>query len=235
MTKILEIFKSIQGEGKYIGVPSIFVRFATCNLACNWCDTKYSWYEMGKIEREDVIKYIKSLPMYNHVAFTGGEPLIEENQNTTRSIIQNVMKSDSKITIETNGTIFPEKDLLSMMKHKGFWSISPKLQYMDLKPDRMYSNEYSMNTLHAFDIIENRQWKFVITDATDIDKINWLLQNNIIHTSIDNPIIVQPNGQTPDYNKSCRELAEYLIVYDMTNFRVLPQFHKICWGNKRGI
>ncbi len=236
MTNIIEMFKSIQGEGKYIGTPSIFVRFSGCNLKCDFCDTKYSWNEIGKINREDVIKYIKSLPMYNHIVFTGGEPLIEENKEILRSIIQNIIKADSKITIETNGTIFPDKDLISAMKHKGFWSISPKLQYMEMEPDRLYSDEYSMDILYNFDIMENRQWKFVITNVVeDFEKINWLLQNEIIHVFADNPIIVQPNGKCLNYHTECRYLAEYIIKNNLTYFKVLPQFHKICWGNQRGI
>ncbi|MDP8906059.1 MAG: 7-carboxy-7-deazaguanine synthase QueE, partial [Thermoproteota archaeon] len=43
MLKVSEVFDSIQGEGSYAGTPCIFLRLATCNLKCAWCDTKYTW------------------------------------------------------------------------------------------------------------------------------------------------------------------------------------------------
>jgi 7-carboxy-7-deazaguanine synthase len=219
----------LQGEGLHIGIPSIFVRFNNCNLKCSWCDSKYSWgWEEGKHDWQDVVKFIKDAPVYNHIIFTGGEPLLRENQEDVMKIIQNVMVADSRITIETNGTIKPGLSLQLLMKIRGLWSVSPKLQFIE---------KYTPAGLLWFDLQKNTQWKFVITDIEKDIRIIYssLIEPGIITTAVDRPVVLQPNGQTPNYNTACRELAEYVINNNMTEFKVLPQFHKICWGNQRGI
>ncbi len=199
---ILETFYSIQGEGLKIGVPSVFIRFAGCNLRCPWCDTKYSWEEESKISIDDV----KLLS--NEVVFTGGEPLL--NQDIIYSFISKY--PDLNYTIETNGTLIPCKELLDF---DILWSVSPKL----------FLENWGKN-IPIFDNYNNVQFKFVITDLSDLNKLNGL--------SLNHPILVQPNGNTEDYNKACKELAETVLSQNL-NFRVLPQFHKICWGNQRNI
>src|SRR6059058_5984627 len=75
--KIAEIFYSIQGEGRLIGVPSVFIRTSGCNLRCVWCDTPYtSWRPEG--QSYSVAKILRELEKYpaRHVVITGGEPLL---------------------------------------------------------------------------------------------------------------------------------------------------------------
>jgi len=145
---IIEMFESIQGEGQYIGTPSIFIRFSGCNLKCSWCDTKYSWTEKGKYTWKDAIRFIKENSLYKHIVFTGGEPLLSKNQEDIMRIIQNTMIVDSRITIETNGIILPYHSLQLLMKIRGLWSVSPKLQFLE---------KYNLNTLRYFDSIKNHQ------------------------------------------------------------------------------
>ena len=81
--KILEIFRSIQGEGKYAGVPQVFVRFFECNMHCVWCDTPASIgdgkREYKELALEDVLKQVNALYDHAHsVSITGGEPLLAE-------------------------------------------------------------------------------------------------------------------------------------------------------------
>ena len=75
---INEIFKSIQGEGKYLGVPSLFIRLAFCNLRCSWCDTKYAWKKPNiEMTVDDLIKMIRESG-FKHIVFTGGEPMVQD-------------------------------------------------------------------------------------------------------------------------------------------------------------
>jgi 7-carboxy-7-deazaguanine synthase len=75
--RISEIFYSIQGEGRLLGVPSVFVRTSGCNLRCRWCDTPYtSWQPEGKTwSVEKILGEIAKYPT-RLVVFTGGEPLL---------------------------------------------------------------------------------------------------------------------------------------------------------------
>lgn len=218
---ILELFTSIQGEGQYIGVPSVFIRFVGCNLSCGFCDTKYSWSEEGKYSFEDAIQFVRNNPSYKHIVITGGEPLLHQQEIT--EIIQNIKARDITITIETNGTIIPQEYLSKMVSYIGLWSVSPKPHQRISVPILSYFNKQ-----------KNTQWKFVIDNIIDdISFVNSLIEDGII-TPIEH-VILQPNGLRPDYNNACKELAEYVIKNNLTKFRVLPQFHRICWGNKREV
>ena len=80
-----EVFHSIQGEGVSIGVPSVFLRLATCNLSCRWCDTKYTWdwanfnynTEVVELDTAELRHKIQAFQC-PHVVVTGGEPLLQQ-------------------------------------------------------------------------------------------------------------------------------------------------------------
>lgn len=71
--QVNEIFSSIQGEGKFAGLPSTFIRLQGCTVGCHWCDTKYTWGAGGtKMSVEDIIKKV----IFKNVVITGGEPTL---------------------------------------------------------------------------------------------------------------------------------------------------------------
>ena len=82
---ITEIFKSIQGESTYAGLPCIFVRLTGCNLRCTWCDTAYAFYGGVKMTVDEVFERVRELSMADAgakpkiplVELTGGEPLLQ--------------------------------------------------------------------------------------------------------------------------------------------------------------
>ena len=77
MTKIKEIFTSIQGEGPYIGYKQVFVRFCNCNLKCNYCDTEFTpdgYFE--DFSPKELVEYIKRFETFHSISLTGGEPLL---------------------------------------------------------------------------------------------------------------------------------------------------------------
>ena len=75
--QISEIFYSIQGEGRLVGTPSVFIRTSGCNLRCVWCDTPYtSWTPEGeKRSVDEIVNEVEKYP-HRHVVLTGGEPLL---------------------------------------------------------------------------------------------------------------------------------------------------------------
>src|SRR3954447_5882164 len=97
--KLSELFYSIQGEGKLVGVPSVFVRASGCNLRCVWCDTPYaSWNPEGP-ERsvEEIVADVETFGA-KHVVLTGGEPMI---MGDVGELAEALRSRGRHITVET--------------------------------------------------------------------------------------------------------------------------------------
>jgi 7-carboxy-7-deazaguanine synthase len=102
--KITEVFYDLEGEGKYQGFPTLFIRLMGCNLRCKWCDTKYS-YAGGKVMSiDELVTRAKQSP-YRHINITGGEPL--EQKKDVIELIKKIKRicRDKVISVETNGSI----------------------------------------------------------------------------------------------------------------------------------
>lgn len=99
--KVIEIFESIQGEGRWMGAPVTFIRLAGCNLHCSWCDTKESWGDVGtEMTIIDIVKLVKAFSL-KQVVITGGEPTINEG---LRELVATLKLRDYYVCLETNGT-----------------------------------------------------------------------------------------------------------------------------------
>ncbi len=105
--KVYSIFCSIDGEvnAYYQGRLAVFVRLAGCNLSCKWCDTVYAQESESGSEMSitEIVGEIKSYNNVNKVSITGGEPLLQEVD--LRILINELVKADYYVTIETNGSI----------------------------------------------------------------------------------------------------------------------------------
>ncbi len=215
-----ELYPSIQGEGKYIGIPSLIIRTFKCNLQCPHCDSKFTWGDEAEYTLSDALDFINTnKTKFHHVIITGGEPLIHQPD------IRTILRAFPYLffTIETNGTIKPDAILANLMSQH-LWSVSPKLYLWDNTP--------LLKQIVGWDAFNNVQLKFVITCPEDLNKIKFLIDTQIVEKQI----IIQPDGNREDYNTACRELAEWVIENELSQVRVLPQFHRICWGkNSRGV
>jgi 7-cyano-7-deazaguanosine (preQ0) biosynthesis protein QueE len=102
---ITEIFRSIQGEGKYLGLPMVFVRFAGCDVGCAWCDTDYTLKE--ELPVEDLAARIRALcHEVSFISLTGGEPLLQAEALT--ALLPLLKKEGRMIFLETNGILYKE-------------------------------------------------------------------------------------------------------------------------------
>jgi len=186
-----EIFASIQGEGQSAGRPSVFVRFATCNLHCWWCDTPYTWnwqggnlshrdtddgaarfdpkLEIVQADTADIAAQVIALAP-ERVILTGGEPLMQ--QAALKSLIDQVRDALPAciFEVETNGTILPDADLQERLSQ---FNVSPKLQSSRNEDDRRIvpdTLQFYANDKRAF-------FKFVIADQTDLGEVEDLITN----------------------------------------------------------
>ncbi len=77
---LIELYKSVQGESSFTGLPCIFVRFAGCNLRCAWCDSEYTFAGGKPFARDEVIAQVEALAPCRLVEFTGGEPMLQAKE-----------------------------------------------------------------------------------------------------------------------------------------------------------
>lgn len=146
--RIVEIFETLQGEGFNTGMPSIFIRFGKCNLACQWCDTNYNQYETKSLSA--IMHTVRGFSAKN-IIITGGEPTIQPDLE----ILLNQLKNEGYfIAIETNG-------LKPVPMQIDYIATSPKRIYQKnyLKHHIPYANEVRIvvdgNVLDFCEQIEN--------------------------------------------------------------------------------
>ncbi|MBI5207721.1 MAG: radical SAM protein [Candidatus Firestonebacteria bacterium] len=148
--KIIEIFKSIQGESSYTGFPCTFIRLSGCNLDCTYCDTQYARSGGKTFSIDEIISRVKKLNC-SLIEITGGEPLL---QKEVYPLMKKLLELKYKVLIETNGSI--------SLKH------IPKkvIKIMDIKcPDSGMSDKMDFNNLK---FLSNKdEIKFVIKSRRD--------------------------------------------------------------------
>lgn len=222
--RVNEIFKSVQGEGPYVGCPSIFIRLSKCNLNCQWCDTRFAIEEEGKLmTKEQVISKIMELDENPKlITITGGEPLLQQQSLVDLFYaIWTRFSGIPDVIIETNGTIRPMEEL---QDKEPIWSVSPKLGNS--------GQEVKYNDLSCFNRRDS-YFKFVITRniKDDVSEVVAFVSTKLPFT--DN-IILQPDGTDKDYI----ELTQKLVDYCKTNkvpYRIIPQLQRVIWGLRRGV
>ena len=212
--KISEIFFSIQGEGIEIGMPTVFVRLFACDLRCSWCDTMYA--VVGKDFTElNVNEVLEKVAKWDckRVCITGGEPLIQRKE--AEALAEELAGRGYSILLETSGHKMPPPV---------FWTESSVVS-MDCKcpgsgmQDRM---DFTLFTK----LRPRDQLKFVIQDEADYDYAVDVISKYDIKANI----IFQPAG-----GFETGWIAEKIMRDCLGGVRVLPQLHKLLWGDKRGV
>ncbi len=120
MYGLVEIFESLQGEGRNTGRPCVFVRFAGCNLACPWCDTDVS--RRFELSLDDLVKEVRGYRPRS-VVLTGGEPTIQDGMP---ELVLALKESGFWIAVETNGT-----NDVSWLAFVDYVACSPKAEFSD--------------------------------------------------------------------------------------------------------
>jgi 7-carboxy-7-deazaguanine synthase len=103
---IIEIYKSLQGESSFAGLPCVFVRLAGCNLRCAWCDSEYTFSGGRKMSEDEVFDQVRGLaqaggPGGPLVEITGGEPMLQERE--LLPLIRRLIASGYRVLLETSG------------------------------------------------------------------------------------------------------------------------------------
>jgi 7-carboxy-7-deazaguanine synthase len=226
--KIAELFYSIQGEGKLVGVPSVFVRASGCNLRCSWCDTPYaSWEPEG--ENQEVGEIVRRVAAFGarHVVVTGGEPMIMPD---VEELCAALRERGHHITIETAATVY-KPALLDLA------SLSPKLSNSTPPPETGRLAEQHERLRMNVPVIQQFinaapefQLKFVVSCETDLAEIHSLLQQLNGWRPVD--VLLMPEGVDPAV---LGERAGWISeICKRTGFRFCSRLHVGLYGNRRG-
>ena len=223
-----EIFYSVQGEGVNTGKPAIFLRLALCNLACIWCDTKYTWdwkqYDPDKqIKEMSLEEIVREILRYScgYLVVTGGEPMLQQKQLVP--LLQRLKTKDFYIEIETNGTIIPIAVLVNLVDH---WSISPKLS----NSGNSSSSREILEVYEFFNKLPNSHFKYVIENKGDFTE----LQSIISKYNLDSEkIILMPEAQNREMLlRKSRWLVE---LCKNRGYMFSTRLQILLWGNKRAV
>lgn len=209
--KVVEIFSSIDGEGKRTGLPTTFIRLFGCNLNCSYCDTRYGCegdnYTIMSVT--EIVNKVKELGIPN-ITITGGEPLIHSGINSLLYELQ-----EFNVNVETNGS-----QLISHPLGDVFYTMDYKCPSSGME-DSM--NLYNLKRLLHYDVL-----KFVVGDTKDLDKMLEILEEY-------NPICQV--YVSPVFGKiEPKEIVNYLLAHKLYDVKVQVQLHKIIWNpEERGV
>lgn len=208
--KLTEIFLSLQGESRSVGLPTVFVRLTGCPLRCQYCDTVYAFHGGEWWELPTILKQVAS---YNtrHVCVTGGEPL---SQNSCFSLLTALCDAGYDVSLETSGA-------LSVAE------VDPRVvKVLDLKTPG--SGEVMRNRYDNLPLLTARdQIKFVLRDRADYEWAKGLLNEHALTARCE--VLFSPSHT----QLAARELANW-IVTDRLPVRFQIQLHKYLWGDERG-
>ena len=234
-----EVFASLQGEGASMGRPSTFVRLSRCNLACQWCDTAYTWRFTGDnrfhrdelaferkanqvmAEEADVARMVADLPP-DRLVITGGEPLLQGPQLVRMLAALDEARPGMHVEIETNGSVAPHASLDARVQQ---YNVSPKLAHsgnpaeLALVPER----------LDAWAADPRAYFKFVVAEPADVDEVRALKERYNIPAE---RIFLMPEGRSSDV---IRQRSGWLSdICTQEGYRFTDRLHIHIWGDTRG-
>ncbi len=219
--QIIEIYKSLQGESSYAGLPCIFVRLAGCNLRCAWCDSEYTFKGGTRMTQEEIEVEVHRLsPKGGLVEITGGEPLLQEREVVP--LMERLLSAGYGVLLETSGERPLERVPVEVVK------------IADVKcPDSGEGDSFRLDNLKH--LTARDEVKFVLSSRRDYEFARDFMREHGLETQVGSVIF------SPAFRKDAagsrdashclvdpRELAEWMLA-DGVNARMGLQIHKFIW------
>lgn len=208
--RITEIFYSLQGETRTVGLPTVFVRLTGCPLRCGYCDTAYA-FSGGTIQTiSDIIEKVKTYDAH-YITVTGGEPLA---QKACPELLEKLCDEGYEVSLETSGAIDVSK-------------VDPRvIKVIDIKTPG--SKECDKNLWSNMEyLLPHDQIKFVICNRADYDWSKEIIQK--YHLVEQCEVLFSPSYKELSPGK----LGDW-ILEDRLSVRLQIQLHKMLWGDAPG-
>ena len=210
--RITEIFYSLQGEARTIGLPTVFVRLTGCPLRCGYCDSEYAFYGGERMTLTDILATVANFnPRY--ICVTGGEPLAQPN---CIPLLSALCDAGYSVSLETSGAL----DVAAVDARVS--------TVMDLKSPS--SGEVSKNRYENITLLAQKdQVKFVLGNREDYEWAKFKLDEYGLVARVGDVLFSPVHGELAE-----RDLANW-IVEDNLPVRFQMQLHKLLWGDKPGV
>jgi len=219
--QITEIYKSLQGESTYAGLPCVFVRLTGCNLRCTWCDSEYTFLGGHKMSTTEVLEEVSRLsPHGGLVEITGGEPMLQEREVVP--LMQTLVQTGYTVLLETSG-----ERLLGGVP-------AAVIKIVDVKcPDSAEGDTFRAENLEA--LTDRDEVKFVLSSRRDYEFARDFVNRHNLAQRV-NAVLFSPafrkDASGARDSSQClldpRELAEWMIA-DSVPARLGLQLHKFIW------
>ena len=208
--RITEIFHSLQGESRTVGIPTSFIRLTGCPLRCGYCDTEYAFSGGNWMELSEILASIKSHNTH-FVTVTGGEPLA---QKSCLVLLKNLCDSGYQVSLETSGAL-------------DVCQVDPRVsRVMDIKTPG--SSEESKNLWSNIDCLTKQdQIKFVLCDRQDYEWAIAIMHQYELTDKCE--VLFSPSHRILPIS----DLADW-VLEDRLPVRVQIQLHKYIWGEQPG-
>jgi 7-carboxy-7-deazaguanine synthase len=208
--RITEIFFSLQGESRTVGLPTVFIRLTGCPLRCQYCDTAYAFQGGELLEMESILKQVENFKA-RYVTVTGGEPLA---QKETLHLLKALCDKGYEVSLETSGAMSLEK-------------VDPRvIKVMDIKTPGSQEEKRNHWPNLAY-LLAQDQIKFVICDQKDYEWSKEQLFNYALHERCE--VLFSPSYA----QLSPTQLADWILA-DQLPVRFQIQLHKVLWGEEKG-
>ena len=209
--RITEIFYSLQGETRTVGLPTVFIRLTGCPLRCEYCDTEYAFSGGEWMTLDEIYQEVAKYPA-KHITVSGGEPLAQPN---CWPLMKALCDKGYEISLETSGAIDVS-------------DVDPRVvKVMDLKtPDSKESHRNMYDNIAHLN--QHDQVKFVICSRQDYDWSKLQVNQYRLLDRVDDVLF------SPSFHQiSATDLADW-IVEDGIQVRMQLQLHKLLWNDEPG-